>query len=147
MTHYWLSNPWFDPWPDLGDLHRRMDQLFQRAGGPAVARGGVYPPVNLYETSDGYVLTAEVPGLKSDEIEVTVEHDRLTLSGERRIETPQEASLHRVERRGGSFRRTLQLPGELDADKVEASYRNGVLRVRIPKAAQHQPRRINVGAS
>ena len=147
MAQYWLSNPWFDPTPDLGDLQRRMDQLFQRVSGAATARSGVFPPVNLYETSDGYVLTAEVPGLKSDEIEVTVEHDRLTLAGERRVEHPQEASLHRVERRAGSFRRTLQLPGEVDADKVEASYRNGVLRVRIPKAAEHQPRRISVGTS
>jgi len=147
MAQYWLSNPWFDPGPDLGDLQRRMDQLFQRVSGSTAARGGVFPPVNLYETSDGYVLTAEVPGLKSDEIEVTVEHDRLTLAGERRVEHPQEASLHRAERRAGSFRRTLQLPGEVDADKVEASYRNGLLRVRIPKAAEHQPRRINVGAS
>jgi HSP20 family protein len=147
MAQYWLSSPWFDPGPDLGDLQRRMDQLFQRVSGPTAARGGVFPPVNLYETSDGYVLTAEVPGLKSDEIEVAVEHDRLTLSGERRVEHPQEASLHRVERRAGSFRRTLQLPSELDADKVEASYRNGVLRVRIPKAPEHQPRRIRVGAS
>ena len=147
MAQYWLSNPWFDPGPDLGDLQRRMDQLFQRVSSSTAARGGVFPPVNLYETSDGYVLTAEVPGLKSDEIEVTVEHDRLTLAGERRVEHPQEASLHRAERRAGSFRRTLQLPGEVDADKVEASYRNGVLRVRIPKAAEHQPRRISVGAS
>ena len=147
MAQYWLSHPWFDPWPDLGDLHRRMDRLFERASGPALARGSVFPPVNLYETSDGYVLTAEVPGLRHDEIEITVEHDRLTLSGERRIEYPKDASLHRVERRGGSFRRTVQLPSEVDGDKVEASYRDGVLRVRIPKAAQHQPRRITVGAS
>ena len=63
MAQYWLSHPWFDPWPDLGDLHRRMDRLFERASGPALARGSVFPPVNLYETSDGYVLTAEVPGL------------------------------------------------------------------------------------
>src|SRR5262245_28486708 len=130
MAQYWLSNPWFDPWPDLGDLHRRMDRLFERVSGP-LTRAGVFPPVNLHETSDAYVLTAEVPGLRSEEIEVTVEHDRLTLSGERRIEYPKESSLHRVERRGGSFRRTLQLPGEVDADKVEASDRNRV-----------QPRRL-----
>jgi len=147
MAQYWLSHPWFDPWPDLGDLHRRMDRLFEHVAGPSATRAGVFPPVNLYEASDAYVLTAEVPGLRGDEIELTVEHDRLTLSGERRIEYPKEASIHRAERLAGSFRRAIQLPGEVDGEKVEASYRNGVLRVRIPKAPEHQPRRITVGAS
>lgn len=147
MARYWLSNPWFDPWPDLGDLHRRMDQLFHRVSGPAISQAGVYPPVNLYETSDGYVLTAELPGVRKEEIEVTVENDRLTLSGERQIEYPKDASLHRVERKGGAFRRTIQLPTEVDGDKVEAAYRNGVLRVRIPKGPEQQPRRISVGGA
>jgi HSP20 family protein len=93
------------------------------------------------------VLTAELPGLRGEEIELTLEHDRLTLSGERRIEHPKDASVHRVERRGGSFRRAIQLPKEVDGEKVEAIYRNGVLRVRIPKSPEHQPRRITVGAS
>ena len=147
MAQYWLSHPWFDPWPDLGDLHQRMDRLFERVTGPSLSGGGVSPPVNLFETSDAYVLTAEVPGIRSEELEVTLEHDRLTLAGERRIEYPKEASLHRAERRGGSFRRTVQLPSEVDGEKVEASYRNGVLRIRIPKAPEHQPRRISVGPS
>ena len=146
MTQYWLSNPWSDPWPDLGDLHRRMDRLFERVSGP-LTRAGVFPPVNLHETSDAYVLTAEVPGLRSEEIEVTVEHDRLTLSGERRIEYPKDAGIHRTERLAGAFRRAIQLPGHVDGEKVEATYHNGVLRVRIPKAPEHQPRRITVGAS
>jgi HSP20 family protein len=147
MAQYWLSNPWLgDPWPGLGDLRRRMDELFERAGGTSAleSRAGVFPPVNLYETGDSYVLTAELPGLRGEEIEITVERDRLTLRGERRIETPQDASLHRLERRGGAFRRALQLPVAVDGDKVQAIYRNGVLTLRLPKAPEHQPRRVEV---
>jgi HSP20 family protein len=150
MTRYWLANPWsLDSFPDAGELRRRMEEAFEGvAGGSAgVARAGVHPPVNLYETGDGYVLMAELPGLRLEDIEITVERDRLTLRGERRIEHPQDASLHRVERRAGAFRRTLQLPLEVDGEKVEAVYRNGVLTLRIPKSPQHQPRRITVQGS
>ena len=149
MTRYWLSDPWsLDPSPEVGELRRRMEELFDRVGGGAgVVRGGVQPPVNLYEAGDSYVLTAEIPGLRVEDLEITVERDRLTLRGERRIEHPQDASLHRAERRGGAFRRTLQLPVDVVGEKVEAVYRNGVLTLRIPKAPEHQPRRITVQGS
>jgi len=150
MARYWLSNPWsLDPFPDVGELRRRMEEVFDRVGGGStgVARAGVHPPVNLYETGDSYVLTAELPGLRVEDIEISVERDRLTLRGERKIEHPQDASLHRVERRAGAFRRTVQLPVEVDGEKVEAVYRNGVLTLRIPKAPEHQPRRITVQGS
>ena len=150
MARYWLSNPWsLDPFPEVGELRRRMEEFFGNVGGEraSMARSGVHPPVNLYETTDGYVVTAELPGLRVDDIDITVERDRLTLRGERRIEHPADASLHRVERRGGAFRRTIQLPLEVDGEKVEAVYRNGVLTLRIPKAPEHQPRRIAVHGS
>jgi HSP20 family protein len=150
MTRYWLSNPWsYDPLPHAGELRHRMEELFDRmaGGSPGMARAGVHPPVNLYESGDSYVLTAELPGLRVEDIQVSVERDRVTLRGERRIEHPQDASLHRVERHAGAFRRTIQLPVEVDGEKVEAVYRNGVLTLRIPKAPEHQPRRITVQGS
>ena len=150
MARFWLSDPWSnDPWPDAGELRRRMEELFDRVpgGSPAVPRAGVFPPVNLYESGDSYVLTAELPGLRTEDIDVSIERDRVTLRGERRIDYPQDASLHRVERRAGAFRRTVQLPLEVEGEKVEAIYRNGVLTLRIPKAPEHQPRRISVKAS
>ena len=149
MARFWLSDPWYgDPLPDLGELRRRMDEVFDRLPGTSPAsRAGVFPAVNLYEVGDGYVLTAELPGLRAEDIDVSVERDRVTLRGERQIEYPKDASLHRLERSAGAFRRTVQLPVELDGEKVEAIYRNGVLTLRIPKAAAHQPRRISVKAS
>jgi HSP20 family protein len=150
MARFWLSDPWYgEPWPDLGELRRRMEEVFERfpGGVPSASRSGVFPPVNLYEAGEAYVLTAELPGLRAEDIDVSVEGDRVTLRGERRIEYPKDASLHRAERRAGAFRRTVQLPVEVEGEKVEAIYRNGVLTLRIPKAPQHQPRRIAVKAS
>jgi HSP20 family protein len=140
MTQYWLSNPWSND-----RLRREMDQFFGRTG--TAPRARAFPPVNLYENAEGYVLTAELPGLAADQIEIHVEGNRVTLGGERRVDHPDDASLHRSERTGGSFRRSVELPGEVDAEKAEASYRNGVLMLRIPKAERYQPRKIAVGSS
>jgi len=148
MARYWLSNPWSgDALATFDQLRRGMDDLFERVGTRATRRAGVFPPVNLYETADGYVLTAELPGLRSDEIDVSIERNRVTLRGERKIEHPSDAGLHRAERQGGVFRRTIELPLEVDAEKAEAVHTHGVLMLRIPKSERHKPRRISVQGS
>jgi HSP20 family protein len=127
-----------------------MDDVFGRlAGVPRLARGTPFPPVNLYETTDGFVLSAELPGLQAKDVELSIEGNRLTLRGERKIEVPddQQTSLHRRERASGVFRRTIELPAHVDAEKAQAVYRNGVLWLRIPKAPEAQPRRIAVQGS
>jgi HSP20 family protein len=105
--------------------------------------------VNLYETADGYVLTAELPGLEPKDVDLSIEGNRVTLRGERKIAVPddKQTSLHRRERQSGIFRRTVELPAQADPDKAQALYRNGVLWLRIPKAAEAQPRRITVQGS
>lgn len=148
MARYWLSNPWAsDPLASFDQLRRGMDELFDRVGARATRRTGAFPPVNLYDTTNAYVLTAELPGLSGDEIDVSVEGNRVTLRGERKIEHPGDASLHRVERQSGVFRRTIELPVDVDNEKTQAVCRNGLLTVQIPKAAAHQPRRISVSGS
>jgi HSP20 family protein len=127
-----------------------MMQAFDRLGtarGPS--RGSPFPPVNLYETTQGYVLTAEIPGVKTEDLEVSVEGERVTIGGKRAIEYPSDGdtSLHRRERQAGVFRRAFNLPEPADAEKTEAVCRHGILMVRIPKAESHQPRRISVRAS
>jgi HSP20 family protein len=145
MAQYWLSEPWSsEPWMSFDQLRRGMDQLFQRSGAGTARRAGAFPPVNLYETADGYVLTAELPGVRAEDLEISIEQNRVTLGGQREIARPEDASVHRAERPSGSFRRTVELPAEVDADKAEAAHRNGVLSVRFPKAEKHQPRRISV---
>ena len=141
-----------DPWGQLDEMRREMDSLFGRLGGaarrPSPTRG-VYPSVNLYETGDAYVLTAELPGSDPDDIHVSLEGTTVTLSGERKIDyaAQEEASIHRRERQAGSFRRAFELPAAIDAEKVEATYKNGVLILKLPKTPEHQPRQISVKAS
>jgi HSP20 family protein len=127
-----------------------MMRAFDRLGaGPGPVRGNPFPPVNLYETEDGYVLTAEIPGVKNEDLEVSVEGERVTIGGKRAIEYPSDGStsLHRRERQAGVFRRAFTLPEPGDPDKAEALCRHGTLMVRIPKAESAQPRRISVRAS
>ena len=135
-------------WADFGRLRREFDGAFDRLGARGSLSGrGPFPSVNLWETADGYVLTAEIPGSSREDLDVSVEGSRVTLSGKRSIELPEGASVLRRERPEGSFRRTVELPAPLDAEKAEAIYRKGVLSVRVPKAASHQPRRISVSTS
>lgn len=149
MAHYTWWNPWRDdPWTSLLELRRGMDELFNRAGMRSPSGAGVYPPVNLYEDADGYVLTAELPGVRKEQIEISLEGNRVSLRGERRVEHPETAktSLHRLERQSGIFRRSFELPVAVDAEKAEAVHRNGVLMLRIPKAKEARPRQISVNA-
>jgi HSP20 family protein len=148
MAQYWLSEPGSsDSWGSFDQLRRGLDELFERAGARTARRAGVFPSVNLYETTDGYVLTAELPGVSAQDVEISIEQNRVTLGGQRTIERPKEASVHRAERASGGFRRTVELPVEVDSDKAEASHRNGVLMLRLPKAEKHQPRKIAAKAS
>jgi HSP20 family protein len=148
MARYWLENPWAnDPLASFDQLRRGMDELFERVGARTTRRAGAVPPVNLYETNNEYVLTAELPGLSGEEIDVSIERNRVTLRGERKIGHPADASLHRVERRSGAFRRTVELPVDVDAEKAQAVCRNGVLTLQIPKVAAQQPRQIAVKSS
>ena len=139
-----------DSWSDLDRLQREMMRAFDRLGtGVGPARGTPFPPVNLYESTDGYVLTAEIPGVKSEDLDVSVEGERVTIGGKRAIEYPADGttSLHRRERQSGVFRRTFNLPEPADPEKTEAVCRHGILMVRIPRAESQQPRRISVRAS
>lgn len=143
-------NPWAeDLWSTFDELRRGIDEVFQRWGTGATPRAraaAVYPPVNLYETADTVILTAELPGLRAEDLQVTAEAHRLTLRGERRIEYPADpqTSLHRIERPSGVFRRTIELPQAADTEKIEAIYRHGVLTVRVPKAPQSRARTVSV---
>ena len=149
MARYSLFRPWAGTPGTFDDLRREMDALFRHYGGAGVpARSGAFPLVNLYETEDAYVLTAELPGVKREDIHVALEGSTVSLRGERKIEYPREQGVgfHRLERQSGSFRRAFDLPVEIDADKVEAVHSNGVLMLRLPKAPEHRPRQIAVKA-
>jgi HSP20 family protein len=145
------SPSWDDSWSAVDQLRRELSGVLGSLApeGARAQRSGVFPPVNLYETDDAWVLTAEVPGLRAENLEVSVDDARVTLRGERKIQIPDQpgTSVHRRERQAGIFRRTFELPNAPESDKVEASYRHGVLRIRLPKPAPRQARQIAIQAS
>jgi HSP20 family protein len=125
----------------------QMERLFDHLVGPgvgAVAPRFAAPALNIAEDGDTYVVEAELPGLTLDAVEVFVANDELTIRGTRTIETPENARTLRRERAAGAFERTITLPGAVETDAVEASLRDGVLTVRLPKAASLRPRRIEI---
>jgi HSP20 family protein len=103
------------------------------------------PPVDVQETEDAYLFTAELPGLTKDDVSITLEDNLLTLSGERSLKEKEEGeNFHRVERAYGSFARSFTLPTQVDSTKVEASFKDGLLTIEIAKAEQAKPRKIEI---
>src|SRR5262245_56583624 len=130
----------FVRWDPLGDLLVMQQQLDQMSQKPS----GWVPPVDLYESEDRYVLTAELPGLRREDVRIQIEDGRLTIAGTRR-ETPVACEqYHRIERGHGEFSRTFQLPLPVDVDRISADLKDGVLTVDVPKTAEPQARRIRV---
>jgi HSP20 family protein len=130
----------FTRWDPLRDLLALQEQVGQLVGSDAP---GWTPPVDLYETADAFVLTAELPGLSRDQIETHVEDTRVVIRGERAGQVPCE-QYHRVERGHGRFSRTFVLPEPIAVDRVTADLRDGLLTVTIPKAGVQHTRRIDV---
>jgi len=132
----------FDPLRDLsrffGDVYLRDEEL--------TSRGNWVPPVDIYETEGrDLVIKAELPDVKREDVEVTVEHNTLTLRGTKTLPTEvKEEQFRRVERRYGAFARSFTLPTTVDASKVSADYKNGVLTVKLPFREEARPRTINV---
>jgi HSP20 family protein len=118
----------WDPIRDLLAIHQRLDRF-------APGQGGWMPPVDLFETPDAYVVTAELPGLNRDDLQIDFRDGRLTLSGVRREVGGGCERYQRMERGHGTFSRTFQLPIPIDSEDISADLRDGVLRVVCPKSA------------
>jgi HSP20 family protein len=105
------------------------------------------PALDISERKDAYVVTVEVPGVKAEDLDITLEDGLLTIQGERQFTSESsEQQYHRVERRYGSFRRSITLPSQVRADAIEASFEDGVLEVVVPKAEEAKPKKISVRA-
>lgn len=135
----------WDPFRDLMGLHQRFNQA---ASGSEDTYGSWAPTVDIFERGEDLVIRAELPGVERDDIEVRVEDNTLMLSGERKREQEfDEANAYRLERVYGKFMRSFRLPKTVDASHIEASYKNGVLEVRLPKAEEAKPRKIEISAA
>lgn len=126
-------------------LGREIDRLFEDAFGLAPMRSGWVPAVDVREDGKEIALEVELPGIKPDEVEVTAENGVLTIRGEKRSAvTDRDGHYHVIERTYGAFSRSFRLPRGVDEERIEADCTDGLLHVRVPKAAAHQPRRIAI---
>ena len=129
-------------------LRREIDRLFEDTFGRGEGMNAWSPAVDVREGESDLSLEVELPGIKPEEVEITADKGVLTIRGEKqstRKEGDENSRYHLVERTYGSFTRSFQLPQGLDEEKIEASYNDGVLSVRIPKSALPQPRKIQIG--
>jgi len=131
---------------ELERMKREMNRLFSDFFGKGTSsfRTGVFPPVNLGEDSENLYLRSELPGIQPEDIEISVEGDTITLKGERKLQAAENVSFHRREREGGRFRRIVTLSTKIDTDAVKAVFKNGVLKIVLPKVAEARPKQIKV---
>jgi len=142
----------WDPFREFAQLQDRINHLFTdsygRSGGDEalLTAGAWVPPVDIYENGNHeLVLKAELPDMTREDIDITVDNGTLTIKGEKKLSNEvKEEQFHRIERRYGVFSRTFSLPQSVDAAKVAAEYRNGVLTVRLPLREEARPRQIKV---
>lgn len=131
-------------WRDMTRLQREMSHLLGGTSAPINS----FPAMNLYAGDEGIILTAELPGLEPEDLDITVLGETLTLTGSRNGEDVEEGvKYHRRERSYGRFNRTVQLPFQVDSEGVEASFTNGVLHIVLPRAEEDKPRKITVSAT
>ena len=130
-------------WPSFGRLTNLQDELDQIFESPLRAWA---PALDVHEDKEGFTIRAELPGMKREDIEVSVQDGALVISGERAEEKVNEGTeVHRQERYFGRFSRALTLPTAVAGDKVKATYKDGILTVVLPKAEEAKPKRITVG--
>jgi HSP20 family protein len=134
-----------NPFDALPGLQQALD-AFRSSGwleaGPSA--GGTYPPINVFRKGDEFAIIAEVPGIKKSELEVQVKGKTIRIAGTKPVTHPEQAALHRRERLSGRFDRAVSLPVEIDADGVQAEYRDGILALLLPRAAHDKPKAIQV---
>jgi HSP20 family protein len=142
-------------WPTFGrlsSLRDELDRLFESPwadlANTSQLLSGWTPALDVYEDKENFIVKAELPGMKREDIDVSLHGGALSISGERKSETKHEdAEVHRTERFSGRFQRTVTLPAVVAADKVKAQYKDGVLTVTLPKTEEAKPKQIDVSVS
>ncbi len=135
----------WDPFRELTALQTEVNHLFSRVGGEVAERQSWTPSIDVIETDDSIKLKAELAGMNPKDINIEIQDNVLTVSGERRFqEEVKEDKYYRIERRYGSFSRSLALPQTVDENRIEANYENGVLEVTVPKVEIAKPKKISV---
>lgn len=143
MTRWTASNQ------DMKNIHVQLNRLFEPfarfvASDEDLVGGSWNPPVDVAETQEKILVRAEVPGLKQEDIQIEFENGLLTLKGDRRLEKNEGTTWHRVERTYGAFSRSFTLPRTVDAEKIAATYREGILEIEVPKREEAKPKQIRI---
>jgi HSP20 family protein len=141
----------WDPWRDFGSLQERINKMFDDVirssakGDEELATGAWSPAVDIHETDDSFVVSADLPGLKKDDIQINVEDNTLTIKGEKKFEekVPKDKYI-RVERNYGTFVRSFSLPQNVDSTKIKATFKDGILDLTLPKREESKPKKIAV---
>jgi HSP20 family protein len=129
-------------------LQKEMNRLFGEFPLERLRAAPSFPAINVWAAEESALVTAEMPGVSKDDLEINLTGDTLTLSGSRNPdELPEDARYHRRERSYGDFNRSIQLPYTVDVDKVKATFKNGILKVELPRVEVEKPKRIAVKAS
>jgi len=140
-------------WEQVEGVNRiqsRINELFEDTLGrtrvqQGAAAGVWYPPVDILESKDSYIIRAELPGMRNEDLKTEVNEGMLTLSGERKFAEPANGvEYHRVERVAGKFSRSFYLPQTVKQDSIKATYRDGILEIQVPKAEEAKPRQIAI---
>jgi HSP20 family protein len=135
-------------WREMDRLQQDMNRLIGDLSVNRMRRAPSYPAINVWAADDSALITAEIPGLNKDDLEINVTGDTLTLSGVRKSDDlPEGVRYHRRERTFGEFNRSIQLPYTVDVNKVKATFKNGVLKVELPRIEAEKPKKITVKAS
>jgi HSP20 family protein len=142
---------WTDPFREFAQLQDRINRVFSDSYGRGtdeglLTSGAWVPPVDIFQNGDHeVVLKAELPDMTREAIDITVDNGTLTIRGEKRLpDEVKEEQFHRIERRYGTFSRAFSLPQSVDASRVSAEYKNGVLTVRLPMREEAKPRQVKV---
>lgn len=134
-----------DPWRELNRIHRDVDRMFMSNN---LKKGRQFPPINVWTTENEVIVTAELPGFSLENIHLSIVGNELTLSGKREMsELKENEYYHRHERRQGEFERIVQLPFVVDRKDINARFKDGVLKVNLPRAESDKPINIEIKAS
>jgi HSP20 family protein len=141
----------WDPWRDFGSLQERINKMFDdtmrsaTTGDEELVTGAWSPPVDIHETDDSFVVSADLPGLNKQDIEIDVEDNTITIKGEKKFEEKVSRDKYiRVERTYGTFVRSFSLPQNVDSKKIKATFKDGILDLTLPKREEAKPKRIAV---
>lgn len=144
----------WDPFRELEDVSKRLNRIFGQpparteAGNEMLALADWAPSVDISETEVAYLIKGEIPGVKKDDVKITIQDGMLTIQGERKQEKEEKGKkFHRVECSYGSFMRSFRVPDDADDGKVKAEFKDGMLNITLPKSAKAKPKAINVSVS